>query len=1010
MPHTESDFEEVTIQRLTALGYTHRLGAEMARAEERQAVFPEVLAAHLARRYPQVPEATRAEAVRRFTRQQGVDLLRRNMDFHLRLVKGEEFAIERGDGTKEHVHLHSVAWDEPEANTFEVVNQLTITGQNTRRPDIIVYVNGLPLVVFELKSPWSEYADVAGALNQIGHYSHDIPQLFETNALCVVSDGLSTLHGMWPAGLEWYAPWKSIDGTKVEPGTTGSMKTLIEGLFPRERLLSYVRDFVLYENAHEKITKKGAKYHQFFAARIAAGKAVEAMRDDRPDKRLGVIWHTTGSGKSLSMTFLVGMLRRLLHNPAFVIQVDRTDLDDQLHDQFTVARALVGDVKHADSVEALRSLLRTEGGEVIFTTIEKFRLREDETAHPVLSERRDIIIIADEAHRTQYGFTQGFARYLAEALPNARRLGFTGTPVSFGGADTQEVFGDVIHTYDIEQAQQDGATVKIYYEPRQIRLHLSRRDIDDALNEIAAGADPEELTDLERKKARWAALAEAAGAPDRVADLARDLQTHYQERTKLLSGKAMVVCMTRRNCVRLYDALTALPGCPEVKIVMTGDITKDPKDWAAAGHISTKAKREEIKKRMTDPDDPLAIVIVCDMWLTGTDVPCLHTLYIDKPMKGHTIIQAISRVNRVFRDKPSGLIVDYIGIGDDLREATARYTKGGGRGEVAPGVEESAVPLFRECMTAALAALPPGKNYAGWRSLTKLEHEDMCAFVWGTLLADDGMKEAFLQAELRLSKVWLLVKHLDACRADADLIIICQQLRKGLLKAAPGGTRPKQKLEDAVRGLIDESIASEGVVDIFRASGLPGTEISILDDSFLQTFKDKPHEDLRLKLLEQLLHDEIVLRAGRNLAQAKSLQELLETTLRNYHNRLIDAAAVIRAMVQMRKDMDTSAERAAKLGLSETELAFYDAVAATHGSVYDQPLLCGIIREVVAALKRNLKVDWTDASRPQVQAEIRSAVRSTLRKREVKTEDLDGMTERIITQAAALFRDWPLAA
>jgi type I restriction enzyme R subunit len=1010
MPHSESDFEMVTIERLQALGYAHRPGGETARAHDGQVIFSDVLARHLARQYPHVPESTRAEAVRRFTRPEGVDLLRRNMDFHLRLVKGEEFAIERPDGTKEYVHLRALNWDEPEANTFEVVNQLTVTGHNTRRPDIIVYVNGLPLAVFELKSPWSEYADVAGALNQIGHYTHDIPQLFETNAICVVSDGLTTLHGTWPAGLEWYAPWKSIDGTNVEPGTTGSMKTLIEGLFPRERFLSYVRDFVLYENAHEKITKKGAKYHQFFAARIASEKAVEAMRDERTDKRLGVVWHTTGSGKSLSMTFLVGILRRRLNNPSFVIQVDRTDLDDQLHDQFTVARALVGDVKHAENVDSLRSLLRTEGGEVIFTTIERFRLKEDEATHPVLSERRDIIIIADEAHRTQYGFTQGFARYLAEALPNARRLGFTGTPVSFGGADTQQVFGDVLHTYDIEQAQQDGATVKIYYDPRQIRLHLGRRDIDDALDDIAARADPDELTDLERKKARWAALAEAAGAPERVADLARDLLTHYRERTKTLPGKAMAVAMTRRNCVRLYDALTALPGCPEVKIVMTGDITKDPKEWAAAGHISTKAKRDEIKKRMTDPDDPLAIVIVCDMWLTGTDIPCLHTLYIDKPMRGHTIIQAISRVNRVFRDKPSGLIVDYIGIGDDLREATARYTKGGGRGDVAPGIEESAVPLFLECIAAALVALPQEKNYAAWRSLTRLEHEDLCAFVWGTLLADDTNKDAFLQAELRLSKVWLLVKHLDACRPHADFIIICQQLRKGLQKAAPGGTRSRQNLDTAVRGLIDESITSEGVVDIFRSSGLPGAEISILDHDFLQTFKDKPHEDLRLKLLEQLLHDEIVHRSGRNLAQAKSLQELLETTLRNYHNRLIDASAVIQTMVQMRKDMDSTADRAVKLGLSETELAFYDAIASTHGNVYAQPILCEIIRDVVKALKRNLKVDWTDPSRTQVQAEIRSAVRIALRRREVEPEDLDALTDRVIAQAAALFRDWPLAA
>jgi type I restriction enzyme R subunit len=822
----------------------------------------------------------------------------------------------------------------------------------------------------------------------------------------VVSDGITTLHGMWPAGLEWYAPWKSRDGHTTEAKTTGSMKTLIEGLFPKERLLSYLRDFVLYEVAHEKITKKGAKYHQFFAVRLAADKAEVAMRDDRSEKRLGVIWHTTGSGKSLSMAFLVGMLRRRLNNPAFVIQVDRTDLDDQLHDQFVVSKALVGDVKHAESVDELRGLLATQGGEVIFTTIEKFRLKPDEIEHPQLSDRSDVIIIADEAHRTQYGFTKGFARYLAEALPNARRLGFTGTPVSFGGADTVDVFGDVIHTYDIEQAQQDGATVKIFYEPRQIKLHLTRKDIDAALQEITNDADPAELTDLECRKAKWSALAKAAGAKERVDELARDLLTHFQNRG--LHGKAMVVCMIRENCVRLYDALTALPGCPEVKIVMTGDVTKDPKAWSEAGHISTKAKRDEFKQRMCDAEDPLKIVIVCDMWLTGTDIPCLHTLYIDKPMRGHTIIQAISRVNRVFKNKPHGLIVDYIGIGDELREATATYTKGGGRGDPAPSVDESAKPLFLQCIVETLESLPPGKDYAAWRKLSKIEHSDLCAHVWGCLLEDEDHRDAFLQAELRLTKAWLLVKSSNDMRGHADFLIFAQNIRNGLKK--PTKKREKQKLDDALSDLIDDSIDSEGVVDIFQSAGLPKADISILDDDFLQTFKDQPHEDLRLKLLEALLHDEIKTKAARNLAQAKSLQELLEATLQRYHNRIIDAAAVIQEMIRMRNEMSSTAKRAGELGLTEEELAFYDAVATSHGEVYDQPVLCGIIHDVVETLKRNLRVDWADPARQQVQAEIRAAVRRKLRQRDIKAEDLDAVTDRVIEQATALFRRWPIAA
>ena len=646
--------------------------------------------------YPDLPAPALDEAVSRFARPEGADTLRRNKAFHESLTRGIEVAVE-AQGRVEHRHVHAIDWDDPEANDFLVVNQLPVRGRNDRRPDLLVYVNGLPLALFELKNPWDPHPSVDDALNQVAHYRNDIPQVFEFNALTVVSDGVTTLHGMWTSPAEWFAPWKSIDGDDVEANTTGSMKTLVEGLFSKGRLLSYLRDFVLFETVGDVITKKGAKYHQFFAVRLAARKAAETFVSGA-DRKIGVIWHTTGSGKSLSMAFLVGLLRRepALRNPTFVVQVDRTDLDDQLHDQFVAARSIVGDVKHADSVEKLRELLRTEGGEVIFTTIEKFRLQGDgagrEVEHPVLSDRSNLIVIADEAHRSQYGFLKGYARYLSEALPNALRLGFTGTPVSLAGADTVEVFGDLIHTYDIRQSQEDKATVPIYYAPRQIKLRLDHADVDAALREITEG---QAADDVDRRMSRWAALASAAGARDRVVALARDLVAHFRERTATLEGKAMAVCMTRENCVALYAALRAIPECPEVKVVMTGNLAKDPPEWSRDGHITTKPQRDAIKKRMVDAEDPLRLVIVCDMWLTGTDIPCLHTLYVDKPMRGHNIIQAISRVNRVFRDKPHGLIVDYIGIGDELREATARYTADGGRGEPAGSIESEARPLFR---------------------------------------------------------------------------------------------------------------------------------------------------------------------------------------------------------------------------------------------------------------------------------------------------------------------------
>ena len=1033
---SESQFEWTTIERLKSLGYVYVHGSELgaaARPDDSEVVLKDRLRAFLVARYGRtvtrpdgLPDAAIETAVAKFARPEGVDTLRRNAALHAMLRGGVEIAVEEPatkttPANKRIAHVYAVDWDTPENNEFLVVNQLPVHGPggNDRRPDVIAYVNGLPLVLFELKNPYDDQPTVADAINQIGHYRHEIPQLFDHNALCIASDGVTTLHGMWTANEEWYAPWKSIDGTSVERGTTGSMKTLVEGLLPKDRLLAYIRDFIVFETigaAGGKIIKKGGKYHQFFAVRIGARKILESVRAGTADKRLGVIWHTTGSGKSLSMCFLVGMLRReaVLNNPTFVIQVDRTDLDQQLHDQFVAARSLVGDVKHAKSVEDLRGLLQTQGGEVIFTTIEKFALREGEVEHPVLSTRDNVIVIADEAHRSQYGFTKGFARWLGAALPNARRLGFTGTPVSFSGSDTVEVFGDLVHVYDIRQSQDDKATVPIFYEPRQIKLHLNKTDVDGALAEIVEDADGGAIDELERKKGQWAALAKAAGAKERIELLAADLLAHFKDRTATLKGKAMVVCMIRENCVRLYDALRALPGCPEIKVVMTGDLGKDPEAWSKAGHLTTKQQREAIKKRMIDADDPLSMVIVCDMWLTGTDIPCLHTLYVDKPMKGHTMIQAISRVNRVFSDKPHGLIVDYIGIGDELRAATAKYAGGGAaggedHGKPAGGLDEDARPLFVAALAEVRSFLPEGVNYGDWRRLSPIALEDRYAAVYGHLTSDDDLRDHFLDAELRLTSAFLLVKHLDDCRASADEVIFCQRVRKQLLKTIRG-RGPTRDIEKAVRDLVDDTVESEGVVDIFKAAGITRADISILDDNFLQTFKDRPLPDLRLKLLEKLLADEIHMRAKKNLAKAKTFRELLEATLQKYHNRLIDAAAVIRAMIEIKKDMEASDQRAGQLGLAEDELAFYDAVAINYENVYGVDFLKGLIHDVVQSIKRNLKVDWTEPHREDVKAAVRAAVRRVLTKQGVKAEDFDRLMPVLMAQAEALYADWPIAA
>jgi type I restriction enzyme R subunit len=1020
----ESTFEEATIQRLKLLGYDYAYGPELER-DPSQVLLIDVLRANLHARYPHLSDADLSAAVERIARPVGPTTLHRNEAFHSGLLtRGFELVVDRpmhnGHVDREVIHIHPIDWDHSDRNRFQVVNQLLIAGPD-RIPDVVVYVNGIPLVVFELKNPWDDSANVDDALNQIHHYTILCPQLFEFNAFCVVSDGNSSLHGMWTAGMEWFAPWKSLDGLSNEPGKTGSMATLINGLFRKDRLLDYIRHFVLFEVDKAGIVKKGAKYHQFFAVRAAVDRTLDAFRG--ANQRIGVVWHTTGSGKSLSMAFLVGILRHHpgLGGPAFVIQVDRTDLDNQLYAQFSVVTHLVGKVQQAGDVDELRQLLRTDGSEVIFTTIEKFALKRGpdgtitELTHPLLSTRANIVVIADEAHRSQYGFLNGFARYLSEALPNAKRLGFTGTPLSFGGvkgslerSETVQVFGDYIHTYDIRQAQDDGATVPIFYSPRQVKLHLSAGDIDAAL---AAAAKQEQVegSELETKKSRWAALAEMAGVIERVEAVAADILEHYVDRTKELAGKAMIVCMTRKNCVRLYEALIALSDCPEVKVVMTGNLKTDPKTWSEQGHITSKKQREAIKKRMVDADDPLKLVIVCDMWLTGTDIPCLHTLYVDKPLRGLNMIQAISRVNRVFLDKPHGLIVDYIGIGDELREATNTYTGGGGTGEPAPDIETEAVPLFLECLAAVHELLPTHLDWPGWRGLSAVAFEDLHMEVYAWLGEDDRRLDAFLLAELRLFNAYLLVKSLPLVRSHADEVLFCQRVRKQLTKTKPG-TKIKKTMEQAVHDLVDDHVASDGVVDIFKLAGIERPDISILDDQFLQTFKNRPHEDLRLKLLQKLLADELTRRAARNLAQTKSFRALLEATLARYHQRIIDAATVVQAMLQIRNDMDATDQRLARLGLTEEELAFYDAVRDNYATVYDEPFIRDLVHDVVSVVKGNLKVDWTEPHREDVKASVKAAVKRVLRKRGVKQEDFDGLTDAVLGQAAAMWKDWPTVA
>ena len=1008
----EDFFEQSVIQRLQAQGYRYLPGPELDR-EPHQVVLASIQRDVLARRYPHLPAQAIEQAVRVIAYPDGATLDVRNRNFHRLLRQGYDLRYEV-DGEEQFEHIYFLDYEQPERNDFLVVNQLTVQGpQNTRRADLVVYINGLPLVVFELKNPWDEYADVGGAYNQIGHYVIDIPQLFNTNAFCVISDGRVTLHGMYAASFEWFAAWKSIDGVKVAPETISTMKTLIEGLFPKDRILNYIRNFIVHEVINDRITKKGARYHQFFAVNFAVEKAVPALQTGQ-NRRVGVIWHTQGAGKSLSMIFLAGILRRWPGlNPTILVEVDRNDLDNQLYDNFVAARDLVGPVSQARNVDDLRDKLRTEGGEIICTTIEKFRLQGEERRHPVLSERHNILVMADEAHRTQYNLLDGFAAFLRQALPNASYIGFTGTPIDKEDANTTQIFGDYIHIYDMQQAKEDKAVVGLFYEARHIPLQLRDRDLDRELDAIAAEMEGELPPEYrEQIKAKQASIEAAAGAQDRIQVLAQDILAHFLKRQEVLQGKAMIVTMNRAIAVALYDALTALPGCPEIKVVMTGNLAKDPKAWSEAGHITTKRQREAIKARFIDPDDPLKIVIVVDMWLTGFDAPVANTLYIDKPMKGHTLMQAIARVNRLFRDKPAGLIVDTIGIADQLREATRKYTASGGRGALVDDLETQAVDYFLHQLEATRSNLPPNQPYHRWTELSPVELEDLTSLCYGALAQDEERLEDFLADEHRLSKAYSLIRHLPVGDEHREEVAFYQLLRKELRKLKPKARQSVEDFERAVKDLVDETILARPAVDIFAVAGLERPDISILDEKFLAGFKNQPQQDLQVRLLEKLMRDDLEQRRRKNLVRYRSFKQMLDEAITRYNNRTIEAADVIQVMVEIRKKQEEDARRQRELGLSDDELAFYDVIAegAALGIPTDNAWIAGLVHDVVQAVKRNLKVDWTRSHRRDVYASVESAVKRVLRKRRIKGEQFQFLLHRIMKQAEAVYEDWPMAA
>lgn len=995
----ESDIEEAAIEWLQALPHVqYAYGPDLHRPL-RRAVLEDRFAAYLQKRYSHLPARVLDELKQQFLFNTGTDIHTRNHAFHLKLSKGIDHSWKDDEGKEQFGHFYAVDYEHPENNDWLVVNQFTIEGKNTRRPDLILFVNGLPLVLFEFKNLFDAEATVENAFNQIQHYVEDIPQVFETNALTVISDGQTTLHGMFSSSMEWYAAWKSVDGLNIIENDF-ALETLINGLLTPERLLQYIRFYIFHAGENGKLIKKGAKYHQFFGIQYALQHTRKAIRPNG-DGRIGVVWHTTRSGKSITMAIYTAILRQMpeLKNPTVVVQVDRYDLDKQLYDDFVEAKDLVGEVKRADSTDQLRELLSGDGGGVVFSTIEKFRLKgrdvEKEEEHPVLSERDNVIVIADECHRTQYGLVEGFAHNLRRALPNASFIGFTGTPVDKKDADTVTVFGEIIHTYDIKQATADKAVVPIYYEPRLAKLHLANDQIEEEAEEILGGAGKNE-----RNKIMWAAVEDAAGSAGRVAEVAKDILQHFTERTSKLEGKAMIVCMSRRNCVKMYNALTELEGCPEVAVVMTGNIGKDPVDWNK--HIRTKEAMEAVKARFKNPDDPLKIVIVRDMWLTGFDNPCLHTLYIDKIMSGHNLIQAINRVSTIFKDKPSGLIVDYIGIADRLRDATKKYTGSGGKGEVTIDIEEG-FNLLKETLNEIKAQFPADLDYSSWRRMTAGDKLKLVSRAVNHIVSDEQACKLFMTNDKKLNALAAIAgSHQQIHTVSLD-IVFWQHVGAAVRKIKYPVTSIRKK-EEQIKELIHRSIESEEVIDVFKMAGIEKFDISIVNDDFLATAKEqKSGMEIKIELLRQIINNEIKLRQHKNLIKYKKLKEEVEKVINQYHNHFFDSLVALQKLRDTAREMQQEDERRKTFGLTEEEEAFYDILHRHPSAVKDNELIKEIVKEVTATIKKNLQIDWY--KKPDAKAQLILSVRRVLTRKGVEAE-LKEILDEIMEQAEARYREW----
>ena len=1063
---TENAIEKFAIELFERLGYQYVYGPDIAPDSEtpererfEDVLLLERLRSAVSRINPSIPANVREEAIKQVQRLNSPELIANNEAFHRMLTEGIKVSYQdRGNERGDLVWL--VDFANPEDNEFVVANQFTVIGHHTnqghqnKRPDVVLFVNGLPLVVIELKNAADENATIKSAYQQLQTYKEVIPSLFTYNGMLVISDGLEARVGSLSAGLSRFMAWKTADGKLEASRLISQLETLITGMLNKATLLDLLRHFIVFEKSKKEdpatnvisisTVKKLAAYHQYYAVNAAVASTLRAANEaprvaaETPeryslasvstqppgDRKAGVVWHTQGSGKSLSMVFYTGKIVLVLDNPTIVMITDRNDLDDQLFDTFAACTQLLRqEPVQVDDRQELKRQLRVASGGVIFTTIQKFQ-PEEGNVYEELTDRRNVVVIADEAHRTQYGFkaktvdekdaqgnitgkrvVYGFAKYLRDALPNATYLGFTGTPIEKTDVNTPAVFGNYVDVYDIAQAVEDGATKKIYYESRLARVSLS-----DEGKKLIANLDEEleqdELTETQKAKAKWTQMEALVGAEQRIQNVAQDIVAHFEKRQEVFTGKAMIVAMSRRIAAELYEEIVKLK--PEwhspdltkgvIKVVMTAASADGPK---LAGHHTTKEQRKRLAERMKDPDDALKLVIVRDMWLTGFDAPCMHTLYIDKPMKGHNLMQAIARVNRVYGDKPAGLVVDYLGIASDLKQALSFYADAGGKGDPLLA-QEQAVQLMLEKLEV-VAGMYHGFPYEDYFKADTSRKLSMILAAEEHILGLEDGKKRYINEVTALSQAFAIAIPHERAMDVTDEVAFFQAVKARLAKFdSTGSGRSNEEIESTIRQVIDKALVSEQVIDIFDAAGIKKPDMSILSEEFLLELKNKEHKNVALEVLKKLLNDEIKARAKKNLVQSRTLMEMLEDAIKRYHAKVLTAAEVMDELINISKEIVKSDKQAEAMGMSDYEYAFYTAVANNDSAreLMQQDKLRKLAVVLFEKVKANASIDWT--IKESVKAKLKVIVKRTLRQFGYPPDMQKLATETVLKQAEML--------